>query len=81
METELADEGIPLSENISQRIHSPIGLDIGAETPEEIALSIIAEIQSVFAHRSGAKLKNRAVPIHDRDAANNQIFKQVYLAH
>ena len=81
MEIELADEGIPLSENILQRIHSPIGLDIGAETPEEIALSIIAEIQSVFAQRSGAKLKNRAVPIHDRDAANNQIFKQVYLAH
>jgi len=38
----LMDEGI--SEEKLTRIHAPIGLDIGAETPEEIAVSIIAEI-------------------------------------
>jgi len=38
----LTDEGI--SEEKLTRIHAPIGLDIGAETPEEIAVSIIAEI-------------------------------------
>ncbi|MCU0603016.1 MAG: XdhC family protein [Desulfobacterales bacterium] len=34
-----------------QRVHSPIGIDIGAETPEEIALSIVAELVQVRARR------------------------------
>ena len=38
----LLDEGVPKEK--LKRVHSPIGLDIGAETPEEIAVSIIAEI-------------------------------------
>lgn len=41
----LIDEGIP-EEKINM-VHSPIGLDIGAETPEEIAISIMAEIVKV----------------------------------
>jgi xanthine dehydrogenase accessory factor len=36
--------------SLHQRLHSPIGLDLGSETPEEIALCIVAEIQ---AHRNG----------------------------
>ena len=47
-----------------QQLHSPIGLDIGSETPEEIALSIVAEIQSVMTQRQGSSLKNRKIPIH-----------------
>jgi xanthine/CO dehydrogenase XdhC/CoxF family maturation factor len=45
-------------------VHSPIGLDIGAETPEEIALAIVAEITAVQNERSGGKLRDRAGPIH-----------------
>jgi xanthine dehydrogenase accessory factor len=38
----LRKEGI--TEAAQQRVHSPIGLDIGAETPAEIAVSIVAEM-------------------------------------
>jgi xanthine dehydrogenase accessory factor len=38
----LLDEGMP-EENL-KKVHAPIGLDIGAQTPEEIAISIVAEI-------------------------------------
>lgn len=39
---DLRKEGVP--EPILKKIHAPIGLDIGAETPEEIAVSILAEL-------------------------------------
>ncbi|MFQ6116602.1 MAG: XdhC family protein, partial [bacterium] len=41
----LRAEGV--TENIIRRIHSPIGLQIGAQTPEEIAVAIIAEIIAI----------------------------------
>ena len=41
----LMEEGV--SEERLKQVHSPIGLDIGAETPEEIAVSIIAELIKV----------------------------------
>lgn len=47
------------------RLHSPIGLDIGAETPEEIALAIVAEIKAVCASRMGGFLRERNAPLHD----------------
>ena len=46
------------------KLYSPVGLDIGADNPEEIALSIIAEIQAVIQNRQGGFLKNRNAPIH-----------------
>ncbi len=40
-----------------QQVYAPIGLDLGAETPDEIALSIIAEIMMLRKKASGAPLK------------------------
>ena len=79
MLAEYTKEGIQMSGDDLHRIHSPIGLDIGAEAPDEIALSIVAEIQGKFASRSGGFLKYRNAPIHQRDANSDQVFKQVYL--
>ncbi len=48
------------------RLYAPAGLDIGADTPEGIALSIIGEIQTVISDRNGGHLRDRNGSIYDR---------------
>ena len=52
------------AEQLHGRIHSPIGLNLGAETPEEIALSIVAEIQAILTGRPAGFLRDSPHPIH-----------------
>ena len=49
-----------------RRLHNPAGLDVGAETPEEIALSVIGEIQAVMTRSAAGFLSDRKGAIHRR---------------
>ncbi|HZY35152.1 MAG TPA: XdhC family protein [Mucilaginibacter sp.] len=64
---ELSEEGKPIPDEQVDRIYAPAGLDIGAISPEEIALSMLAEIKAVFSKREGGFLKLRHAPIHERN--------------
>lgn len=56
---EIAEEIIFL-----KQLYAPAGLDIGAETPMEVAFSIVSEIKAVVAGREGGLLRLRRGPIH-----------------
>jgi xanthine dehydrogenase accessory factor len=57
----LAEEGLPVE--ALERVYTPIGFDIGAETPEEIAVSIMAEIIMVRRGGSGRQMREDRPPI------------------
>ena len=50
-----------VAEYATRRLRAPIGLDIGAATAEEIALSILAEVVAVTRHRDGTSLSARSL--------------------
>jgi len=68
MLNELKDEGLIFTPQQLSVLHSPVGLDIGAETSEEIALSILAEIKALFAGRDVQSLRTIKEVIHPRSA-------------
>jgi len=62
---QLMNHLLDLGITVNAGFFAPAGLDFGAETTEEIALSIIAEIQRVFAKGSGESLRERKISIHE----------------
>lgn len=52
-----------MTEDQLARLHAPIGLDIGASTPEEIALAIISEVVKSYRKENQASVKNEAEPV------------------
>ena len=61
---ELALSAAETADVLQNRLHSPIGLDLGSETPEEIALAIVAEIQARRHQRNGRPLRERSGMVH-----------------
>jgi xanthine/CO dehydrogenase XdhC/CoxF family maturation factor len=64
---DLKMEGVEISGEDMARIYAPCGLEIGANSPEEIATSIFSEILSAFSGKPGGMLREKSGPIHERD--------------
>lgn len=71
----LADEGCVPSPGISERVHSPIGLALGAEAPEEVALSILGEILAIRSGFSGGFLAGETGSLHRASAATRTLAR------
>lgn len=70
MIADLKAENIFLNERQKNILYGPVGLELGAETPAEIALSITAEIMSVMNNKKGGSLRNLVTEIHPRYFSN-----------
>lgn len=66
MLTAFEDEDRTLSDSELDRVYTPVGLDLGSETPIQIATSIVAEILAVDNGRRPRHLRERTRPIHER---------------
>jgi xanthine/CO dehydrogenase XdhC/CoxF family maturation factor len=62
---DLESAGLQIPTQWRRTLHAPVGLDLGAEAPEEVALSILAEMQAALTGRDGRPLRERERPIHD----------------
>lgn len=63
---ELQNDGVKITSEQLANVYGPAGLDIGSENSDEIALSVIAEMQAVLAKRAGTSLRDKTT-IHDRE--------------
>lgn len=62
----LREGGLIFTPRMERMLHAPIGLDLGGESPESIALAAIAEIEAIMHARPGGSLRERQSPIHAR---------------
>jgi xanthine dehydrogenase accessory factor len=70
---ELHDEGMEITGSQLESIYGPAGIDIGSENSDEIALSIIAEIQAVLSKRTVNSLRDKTA-VHKRHV--EQVIQQ-----
>jgi len=61
---ELEADGVRIDARRRAQIFGPVGLDIGSETPDEIAIAALGEILAVARGREGGFLRTRGAPIH-----------------
>jgi xanthine/CO dehydrogenase XdhC/CoxF family maturation factor len=63
--SDLVASGTPVTPAQRARLHAPVGLDLGADSPEQVALSIVAEIQAALTGHNARPLRERTRPIHE----------------
>ena len=61
---EIEADGYQITAGMRDRLHAPVGLDLGGSTPEAIALAVLAEVQARLFNRTAISLRDRAGPVH-----------------
>ncbi|HZP60791.1 MAG TPA: XdhC/CoxI family protein [Opitutaceae bacterium] len=62
--SDLAAGGFAITAEQRARLHAPVGLDLGGDAPEAVALAVLAEMQAVLSGRDAHPLRERTRPIH-----------------
>lgn len=61
---DLERDGLTITAAMRGRLHAPVGLDLGADSPEQVALAVVAEALAVLRQRDARPLRERTRPIH-----------------